>query len=302
MAHMYGYKVKINCLPELLWASEITVTDYHWQNRNKKDMLELSLSAFEEKTVRLKGKELLLRNHALSCVVGEEERTAFCRKGTAITVVSVAVKLSDFYAQEAELTAEDGADPSVLLLPAVLETLSLEDELEVTTLLHKLIRAHTDRTESGKARCLSGFFELLAKVDGIVRKGQASEAVDRRDLYIHKANSIIASRYAEKITLSAVADQLHISPGYLSAIYKKVTGMTFSEYLLNTRMKHADKMLMDQNIPTAKVAALLGFCDENHFRKKFKQFFGMNVREYRNIKNGLTLYHKQPLRKVPQDE
>ena len=28
---MYGYKLKINCIPEILWACETTVTDYYWE-------------------------------------------------------------------------------------------------------------------------------------------------------------------------------------------------------------------------------------------------------------------------------
>ena len=112
-----------------------------------------------------------------------------------------------------------------------------------------------------------------------------------------KIDFIIQSKYNEKITLSSVASELNISPVYLSTIYKEAVGINFSEQVLNIRMKHAEKLLIDQNIPTAKVAELCGFCDESHFRKKFKQFFGLNVKEYRQIKNGLTLYHDKPIRK-----
>ena len=80
-------------------------------------------------------------------------------------------------------------------------------------------------------------------------------------------------------------------------MYKYITGINFSEQLLNVRMKHAEKLLIDRNIPTAKVAELCGFCDESYFRKKFKCFFGINVKECRQIKNGLTLYHAKPQRK-----
>ena len=87
------------------------------------------------------------------------------------------------------------------------------------------------------------------------------------------------------------------APVYLSAVYKANTGVTFSDQLLKVRMRHAESLLLSQSIPTAKVAGLCGFCDESYFRKQFKKFFGMNVKEYRNIKNGITLYHAKPLRK-----
>ena len=299
---MYGYKIKINCLPTVVWASETTVDHYQWENRNREDMLEISFCVFDTKTEILNGKERVLNNHALSCVAGAEKRASFCKTGDPITIVSVAVKLTDFQIEAGQLTDGDIRDPSRLLLPAVWEGLSLEEELAITALLRKLIRAHTDRSANSNAVFVSGFFELLSKIDKSLRKSRDAAPGSRYDFYIEKANSIIARRYAEKITLTQVAQQLHISPVYLSALYKKFTGITFSEHLLNIRMQQADKLLIDQNIPTAKVAAMLGFCDENHFRKKFKQFYGMNVREYRNIKSGLTLHHKAPTPGKPQEE
>lgn len=108
---------------------------------------------------------------------------------------------------------------------------------------------------------------------------------------------IVGSVYSEKITLQSIASELNISPVYLSTIYKECTGINFSEQLLNVRMKHAEELLINRNIPTSRVVVHCGFCDESYFRKKFKQFFGMNIREYRQIKNGFTLYHEKPQRK-----
>lgn len=294
---MYGYKIKINSLPQIVWACETTVSNYEWHNHHGEDMLEISIASFDTQTVILNDKEFLLKHNALSCVVGTEKRTCFCNPETPITVVSVAVKLSDFQSAAGEITSADCLDHSVLLLPAVFPNPPLENKLEITTILHRLIRAYTEHSESGKAVLISGFFELLSKIDTIVRNVNLASNAKRHDYYIQKAEYIIECNYSQKITLQDVASELNISPVYLSAIYKKHTSVNFSEHLLNIRMNHAEKLLIDQNIPTSKIASLCGFCDEGYFRKKFKQFFGMNVREYRNIKNGLTLYHEKPQRK-----
>lgn len=293
---MYGYKLKINSLPKLVWACETTVDNYEWQNRNSKDMLEISFAKFSTKNIMVNNNSCILKNSALSCVMANEKREAFCESEKTITIVSVAVKLSDFMFEPCELTEADCRDKTKLLLPAYLEDLPLSDELDLIKTLHKIIKLTLNNSENENVAFISNFFELLYKIDLITRNKNISKN-ENNNYYIKKIDYIIESKYSEKITLQSVASELNISPVYLSTMYKDCSGINFSEQLLNIRMKHAEKLLIDQNIPTSKVAELCGFCDESYFRKKFKQFFGMNIREYRLIKNGFTLYHEKPQRK-----
>ncbi len=293
---MYGYKVKINSLPKMVWACETTVDNYEWKNRNSRDMLEISFTKFGTKNITVNNNSYTLKNSALSCIMANEKREAFCEPEQLITIISVAVKFNNFMFEPCEITEADYSDKTTLLLPAFLENLPLADELEIIKILHKIIKLSSNNSENENIAFISDFFKLLHKID-IITRSKNDNKKDNNNYYVKKVNYIINSKYNEKITLQSVASELNISPIYLSAMYKDYSGMNFSEQLLNVRMKHAEKLLIDQNIPTAKVAELCGFCDESYFRKKFKQFFGLNVREYRQIKNGLTLYHNKPLRK-----
>jgi AraC-like DNA-binding protein len=295
---MYGYKLKINSLPKLVWACETTLNNYEWKNRNSKDMLEIAFAKFNTKYLMTNNNSYTLKKSALSCVMANERREAFCEPESPITIVSVAVKFSDFMFEPCELTEADSRDKTKLLLPAYLEDLPLSDELDLIKTLHKIIKLTSNNSENENVAFISNFFELLYKIDLMTRNKSGSKN-QNNNYYIKKINYIIESKYSEKITLQSVASELNISPIYLSTMYKDCSGINFSEQLLNVRMKHAEKLLIDRNIPTSKVAVLCGFCDESYFRKKFKQFFGMNVREYRQIKNGFTLYHEKPQRKSP---
>ncbi len=295
---MYGYKVKINSLPQMVWACETTVDHYEWQNRNSENMLEIAFAKFKTKNIVVNNNRYILKNNALSCVMGNEKREAFCKPDQSITTVSVAVKFSDFAFQPREITESDYGDESSILLPAFLEGLSLADELDLIKILHIIIKLSSGNSEPKSLAFISAFFELLYKIDRITRSNKNGKT-EKNNYYIKKVNYMIESEYSQKITLHSVAKELNVSPVYLSTMYKNGSGIHFSDQLLNIRMKHAEKLLLDQKISTAKVAELCGFCDESYFRKKFKQFFGMNVREYRQIKNGLTLYHKKPRRKAP---
>lgn len=293
---MYGCKLKINSFPKLVWACETTLNNYEWQNRNSKDMLEIGFSKFDTKNVMINNNSYTLKGSELSCIIANEKRESSCKPETSITIVSVAVKFSDFMFEPCEITEADCSDKTKLLLPACLENLPLYDELDLIKALHKIIKMASNNSENERVAFISDFLKLLYKIDFITRNKIGSKN-QNNNYYIKKIDYIIESEYSEKITLQSVASKLNISPVYLSAMYKDCSGINFSEQLLNVRMKHAEELLLDKNIPTSKVAVLCGFCDESYFRKKFKQFFGINVKEYRQIKNEITLYHEKPQRK-----
>lgn len=294
---MYGYKIKINCLPKMVWACETSLNNYEWQNRNNCDMLEISFAKFSTTNIKINNNCHKLKNNALSCVVSNEKREAFCEPEIPITIVSVAVKLDDFTFEPCELTEADCSDKTKLLIPAFFEDLPLSDELDVIKTLHIIIKLTSKNSENENVAFISAFFKLLYKVD-LITRNKINSKNEKNNYYIKKVDYIIRSKYNKKITLQSVASELNISPTYLSKIYKDGSGINFSKQLFNVRMKYAEKLLLDKNIPTSKVAELCGFCDESHFRKKFKCFFGMNVREYRQIKSGVTLYHAKPQRTI----
>lgn len=294
---MYGYKLQLHSLPEILWACETTVSDYVWENRNSADTLELSLSFYDTGTTMLNGRQLQTKKSNFSCIVGDEPRQSSCPPGTAISIVSVAARCAGFSAQAVNLTEQDRADTSVLLLPALLSPLSQDETLTLTRPLHRLIQLQLAPTEGQKMLQLSEWFRLLQTADSLLRnRWPDAKLLKGENGYVRKIDSIIENRFSEKITLQSIADELHLSPVYLSTLYKAEKGIHFSEQLFQTRLHHAEQLLLNPHIPTARVAELCGFCDESYFRKKFKAFFGVGVREYRAIKNGIALRHPAPVR------
>ena len=299
---MYGYKIKIDSLPKIIWATETRVLNYYFKNKNTDGTLEISYRTFDSLTQVINGKRQTIFNNSLNCIAGSEPRQSFGEPECAVNVISIAVKIENFTVISEPIEPKDFESTEYLLLPSSLNNISAQNEGELITLMHKIIRFNAYKTESNKMLLNSLYFELLYKIDALMREQNEYKAVKHYDYYINKANAIIEERCTEKLTLSDVAAELNISPVYLSAIYKKQTGISFKEQVLRAKMKKADTLLIDRNIPTTKVAAILGFCDENYFRKKFKEYFGMNVGEYRKIKSGLTLLHKKPILKNYQSE
>jgi len=82
------------------------------------------------------------------------------------------------------------------------------------------------------------------------------------------------------LSLSSTAESLGYNPKYISRIFSKNVGTTFSEYLKNTRIKHA-VFLMENGVTTVKNVALLsGYSDPLYFSNVFKSSVGMSPSEF----------------------
>lgn len=95
--------------------------------------------------------------------------------------------------------------------------------------------------------------------------------------HIRKVETIISymsSHYASKITLQELADKSNISPTYLESIFKKLTGKSPINYLINLRIQKAKELLQDGHTVSA-VAPKVGFNDVFYFSKCFKKCEGI---------------------------
>jgi two-component system response regulator YesN len=111
-----------------------------------------------------------------------------------------------------------------------------------------------------------------------------------------KTDALIKRSYNQKISLDSIAKELGITPSYLSMIYKKANGVTFSQRLSEIRLEKAKELLATSELSAAEISELSGLGDESNLRKRFKKKLGISIREYRNISKEQTLYHKKPER------
>ena len=98
---------------------------------------------------------------------------------------------------------------------------------------------------------------------------------------VQQAIDIIEKRFAQSFSLRELADELQISPGYLSVRLKKQTGMNFSEYLMQIRLQRAQRLLRTTDGRIADIAMRVGYPDQFYFSRLFKRATGMTPSEYR---------------------
>ena len=120
---------------------------------------------------------------------------------------------------------------------------------------------------------VTGLLHLLFYT--LVREASGCESVRPENLYVSNAISYIKAHYAEPITLASAAAFASVSPEHLSRVFKKETGLGFSEYLTMLRLQRAEAMLKDDRTKRiCDVAFACGFNDSNYFSQRFRQVYG----------------------------
>lgn len=129
--------------------------------------------------------------------------------------------------------------------------------------------------------------ELLTLRDAMIRKycAAARKKSDARyNPIIQKVVDSMTSSFHTNLTLNGLARQFNVSPSYLSTLFKKETGQSFTEYLTQKRLSFAKKLLRETDLPINVIATECGIADNNYFARIFKTHEGMTPAHYRTDK------------------
>jgi len=89
-----------------------------------------------------------------------------------------------------------------------------------------------------------------------------------------RAKRYINQHYSRDIALGDVAEHLNISESYLSRVFKKETGDSFSNYLLHVRIEAAVELMKNTNYKIYEIAEMVGYNNVEYFSRMFKKVTG----------------------------
>ena len=141
---------------------------------------------------------------------------------------------------------------------------------------------------------LSKHYQVIAEtpnVDGIMNAlanllSTASTSMPINHIVISACEYIQSNFHSPQLSLESTADALSISSAHLSRLFKKHTGHTYSDHLLQIRMEHAKHLLDTTNLPTPEIAVATGYEKSAYFRTAFKAHFGLTPLQYRQMTCG----------------
>ena len=93
--------------------------------------------------------------------------------------------------------------------------------------------------------------------------------------------NFIHQHWREAISIEQIAAAEYVSPGYLSRFFKKFTGVTFTEYMVNFRLQNACRDLEHTSDTVTETALANGFKNTNSFIKYFREKYGVTPNRYR---------------------
>jgi AraC-like DNA-binding protein/ligand-binding sensor protein len=138
-------------------------------------------------------------------------------------------------------------------------------------------RVLSARQHESVVKLLTIFAEHLSMVSNriVVQEQNAEPPV------IARAKQYIAEHQTEELSLDQVAKSVHTSKFYFCKMFKKATGINFTDYLSRVRTERAKNLLLNPNLRVSEIAYEVGFQSLTHFNRVFKRILGESPTEYR---------------------
>lgn len=105
----------------------------------------------------------------------------------------------------------------------------------------------------------------------------------KKEMIIKTCLQFIEENYAEDLFLESMASKFYFNTSYFSHYFKVNTGISFSQYLLRTRLRKGKEFLEESDFKIYEISKLIGFKDTKYFNRVFKKEFGVTPEEYRRI-------------------
>ncbi|MFD3217517.1 MULTISPECIES: helix-turn-helix transcriptional regulator [Bacillus] len=100
-------------------------------------------------------------------------------------------------------------------------------------------------------------------------------------ILFERISSYVREYYYKDITIHTLTEQNNVNRNRLSYVFRKHAGMGPAEYLLNYRIKMAQKMLCTSSVPVQQIAQAVGIADPFYFSRVFKKRVGISPTNYR---------------------
>lgn len=180
----------------------------------------------------------------------------------------------------------------LIMLPPSLQSLSVIEQSYtqlIKSIDRQLLKYNSTRTESIVKPLpffeLWSFIQLKQEINSYLN--QVHRAANEGGIEVPNKKLIVdvleyvRENAASDINLNIVAEKFDRTSAYMSALFKKGTGMGFNEYITSIRMAMAKQMLSDTSIPIGEVSSLCGYINPKYFSVVFKNTFGVSPVTYR---------------------
>lgn len=125
-----------------------------------------------------------------------------------------------------------------------------------------------------------------AQVTGWIRKLKNSlteiiwQEANLKSEPVERARQYVLSHIEERLLLQDVANEVCISAGYLSTLFKKQYNQSFVSFINQAKVEHACRLIRERKYLISEISCRLSFENAYYFARVFKKYMGMSPSEY----------------------
>ncbi len=168
-----------------------------------------------------------------------------------------------------------------LLIGEIQNMFGLDDPSQV---LLRDLTAQCNDTPLGAEQMICNYMEqlLIALLRGSERSGQSLRGARSgvENSTVSRAVAYIQSHLGEKLSVPLIAAQVNYSRAYFSEVFASCLGMSVMEYVEEERIRHAKRMLAENELSITGIAAQLGFSSVHYFSRRFRLKTGSSPTDY----------------------
>ena len=130
---------------------------------------------------------------------------------------------------------------------------------------------------------LSGFHKMMLALSAQFMEMNTAEESggSEHKKVIRSVIEIVEQYYQEDISLQSIAEEVYLSPSYLSYLFKKEVGVSLIKYITMTRLDKAKELLLSGNMKISDIAAKVGYQNYSYFNITFKNNVGVSPAQFR---------------------
>ena len=125
------------------------------------------------------------------------------------------------------------------------------------------------------------FLEVMQEITQFNPMAGGEDAETQESKVIRQVKEMVKENFQRDVSLTEVANEVYLSPGYLSLLFKKETGMNFSKYLTDYRLKKACHLLTHSNMKINDIGEFVGIDNPSYFARLFKTTYGVSPLNFR---------------------
>ncbi len=134
----------------------------------------------------------------------------------------------------------------------------------------------------GPAQMLARVMTLQAVLAEIVSHAAHLTQVDRG--WVLQAQALLNTvLLTEDVDWPALASALHLSADRFRKKFHALSGVSPAQYLAHRRCDEASRLLQQTTLSLCAIAEVVGFCDDSHFSRRFKERTGLSPSDYRAV-------------------